>query len=298
MFIRIYLFFFIYAFLGWCTEVVYAALTVGKFVNRGFLNGPLCPIYGFGIIAVVKFLMPVKNNLFLLFVGSIFITSLLELLTGFVLEKMFNHKWWDYSDKPFNIGGDICPLFSLMWGIACLIVVDKIHPMISGLVYIIPDTAAVVFLAITSIVLLVDLVATVNTIFKLNKKLKHIEELSAMIKKSSDEIGENLAAGAIILAEKKEEVEDKMYQKKEIIEEKIDYTKKLLESEIASRRQITKEVLARSEQALAELKKENKELLESSIFGQKRLLNAFPNLKSTRYKEALKALKEHVFRKQ
>jgi uncharacterized membrane protein len=298
MFIRIYLFFFIYAFLGWCTEVVYAALTVGKFVNRGFLNGPLCPIYGFGIIAVVKFLMPVKNNLFLLFVGSIFITSLLELLTGFVLEKMFNHKWWDYSDKPFNIGGYICPLFSLMWGIACLIVVDKIHPMISGLVYIIPDTAAVVFLAITSIVLLVDLVATVNTIFKLNKKLKHIEELSAMIKKSSDEIGENLAAGAIILAEKKEEVEDKMYQKKEIIEEKIDYTKKLLESEIASRRQITKEVLARSEQALAELKKENKELLESSIFGQKRLLNAFPGLKSTRYKEALKALKEHVFRKQ
>jgi len=298
MFIRIYLFFFIYAFLGWCTEVVYAALTVGKFVNRGFLNGPLCPIYGFGIIAVVKFLMPVKNNLFLLFIGSIFITSLLELLTGFVLEKMFNHKWWDYSDKPFNIGGYICPLFSLMWGIACLIVVDKIHPMISGLVYIIPDTAAVVFLAITSIVLLVDLVATVNTIFKLNKKLKHIEELSAMIKKSSDEIGENLAAGAIILAEKKEEVEDKMYQKKEIIEEKIDYTKKLLESEIASRRQITKEVLARSEQALAELKKENKELLESSIFGQKRLLNAFPNLKSTRYKEALKALKEHVFRKQ
>ena len=181
MFIRIYLFFFIYAFLGWCTEVVYAALTVGKFVNRGFLNGPLCPIYGFGIIAVVKFLMPVKNNLFLLFVGSIFITSLLELLTGFVLEKMFNHKWWDYSDKPFNIGGYICPLFSLMWGIACLIVVDKIHPMISGLVYIIPDTAAVVFLAITSIVLLVDLFATVNTIFKLNKKLKHIEELSAMI---------------------------------------------------------------------------------------------------------------------
>lgn len=262
MFLRIYLCFFIYAFLGWCTEVIYAALTVGKFVNRGFLNGPLCPIYGFGVIAVVNFLMPVKDNLFLLFIGSIFITSALELLTGFILEKMFHHKWWDYSDKPFNIGGYICPLFSLMWGIACLIVVDQIHPMISELVYLIPTTAAVVFLVTMSIILLIDLIATVNTIFKLNKKLKHIEELSALIKKSSDEFGGNLAAGAIILAEKKEEVEDKMYQ------------------------------------VLAELKKENKELIESSIFGQKRLLNAFPGLKSTRYKEALKTLKEHVFRKQ
>lgn len=262
MFLRIYLCFFIYAFLGWCTEVIYAALTVGKFVNRGFLNGPLCPIYGFGVIAVVNFLMPVKDNLFLLFIGSIFITSVLELLTGFILEKMFHHKWWDYSDKPFNIGGYICPLFSLMWGIACLVVVDQIHPMISELIYLIPYTAAVVFLVTMSIVLLIDLIATVNTIFKLNKKLKHIEELSALIKKSSDEFGGNLAAGAIILAEKKEEVEDKMYQ------------------------------------VLAELKKENKELIESSIFGQKRLLNAFPGLKSTRYKEALKTLKEHVFRKQ
>ncbi len=298
MFIKIYLFFFIYAFLGWCTEVVYASLTVGKFVNRGFLNGPLCPIYGFGVIAVVNLLMPVKDNLFLLFVGSIFITSLIELLTGFILEKIFHNKWWDYSDRPFNIGGYICPLFSLMWGIACLIVVDKIHPMISELVNLIPDTAAVVFLVIMSIILLIDFIATVNTIFKLNKKLKHIEELSAMIKQSSDEIGENLAAGAMILAEKKEEIEDKMYQRKEIIEEKIDYTKNLLKSDIALRRQIRKEAMEHREQALAELKKANRELLESTIFGQKRLLNAFPGLKSTRYKEALKTLKDYVLKKQ
>ncbi|MDD2493723.1 MAG: hypothetical protein PHE29_00860 [Tissierellia bacterium] len=258
MFIKIYLFFFIYAFLGWCTEVVYAALTVGKFINRGFLNGPLCPIYGFGVIAVVNFLMPVNNNLFLLFVGSIFITSVIELITGFILEKMFHHKWWDYSDRPFNIGGYICPLFSLMWGIACLIVVDKIHPMVSELVYFIPDTAAIAFLAIMSIILLIDLIATVNTIFKLNKKLEHIEELSAMIKKSSDEIGENLAAGAMVLKGK----------------------------------------IEHREQAIAELKKANRELLEASIFGQKRLFNAFPGLKSTRHKEALKALKDYVLKKQ
>lgn len=297
MFIKIYLYFFIYAFLGWCTEVVYAALTVGKFINRGFLNGPLCPIYGFGVIAVVNLLIPVEDNLLLLFVGSIFITSMIELLTGFILEKMFHHKWWDYSDRPFNIGGYICPLFSLMWGIACLIVVDKIHPMISELVHLIPNTAAIVALVIMSIIFIIDLIATVNTIFKLNKKLERIEELSAMIRKSSDEIGESLATGAMVLAVKKEEIDDKVHQKKEIIEEKIDQTKKVLESDIALRRQLIKESMARREQTLIELKNANKEIIEASLFGQKRLLNAFPGLKSTRHKEALKTLKDYILKK-
>ena len=111
-------YFIIYAFLGWCTEVVYAALNTGKFVNRGFLNGPICPIYGFGIAAIVAFLAPVSNNPALLFAGSAIITSAIELITGWIMEKAFNTRWWDYSTMPFNIGGYICLKFSIAWGIA------------------------------------------------------------------------------------------------------------------------------------------------------------------------------------
>jgi uncharacterized membrane protein len=288
MLIKIYLYFFIYAFLGWCTEVIYAALIEGRFINRGFLNGPYCPIYGVGVIAVVKILMPIHNNLFLLFFGSVFITSIIELFTGFILEKIFNHKWWDYSDKPFNIGGYICPLFSLMWGIGCLVVVDKIHPMISELVSFIPDMPAIFILNILTVIFVIDLIATVNTIFKLNKKLERIEELSTVIKKTSDELGENLAAGAINLAVKKEEIEDKLYQSKEKIEEKIEQTKRVVDTDIAALIQKKKEALEHKKHAL------NKELLETNIFGQKRLLKAFPGLISRRNKEALKILKEHI----
>ena len=74
--------FFAYAFLGWCTEVCYAALVTGRFVNRGFLNGPVCPIYGFGVVIVLLFLEPLKHNLLLLFLGSVLLTSALEWLTG------------------------------------------------------------------------------------------------------------------------------------------------------------------------------------------------------------------------
>lgn len=297
MIIKIYLYFFIYAFQGWCVEVIFAALKEGKFINRGFLNGPICPIYGFGVVAVVNFLKPVQDNFFLLFIGSVFIASAIELITGFVLEKLFHQKWWDYSEVPFNIGGYICPLFSLMWGIACLVVVDQIHPMIVNLVDFIPETASIIILITSTIVLVIDLVATVKTIFKLNKKLEIIEELSAMIRKSSDELGENLATGVIALSVKKGELEEMAEQKKEEIEEKINKTKKTVELNNVFRKQKLEEALEHREHALAELRKAYIEIIEASLFGQKRLLKAFPGIKSTHHKEALEKLKNHIFKR-
>ena len=82
----------IYAFIGWCTEVSYAALDRGIFVNRGFLNGPYCPIYGCGVLIVVVLLTPLKKNLLILYVGSFLLTSVLEFITGFVMEKVFHNK--------------------------------------------------------------------------------------------------------------------------------------------------------------------------------------------------------------
>src|SRR5690606_13878404 len=121
-------FFLIYAFLGWCTEVAYKAVTSGKFVNRGFLLGPLCPIYGFGMILLLIIFQPIKDNVLLLFFGAIIITSALEFITGYILEKVFHHKWWDYSDVPFNIKGYICLKFSLAWGLAAVFVIHIVHP--------------------------------------------------------------------------------------------------------------------------------------------------------------------------
>lgn len=291
MLTKIYLYFIIYAFLGWCTEVVYAALKEGKFVNRGFLNGPYCPIYGFGVITIVSLLSPIHGNPFLLFLGSVFVTSLLELITGFILEKIFKQRWWDYSEVPFNIGGYICPLFSLMWGLACLIVVDSIHPMISRLVDIIPHVPALIIMIVFSAAYTVDIIATVNTIFKLNRRMERIEELSARIKKSSDELGESLAASTINLVAKKELIEEKINQEKEKLEEKIGQTKQEMESEWA-------DMVQRRREALEDMKNSlNKELLEANIFGSKRLMKAFPGWKAKRNKEAFNVLREYFNKK-
>ena len=123
------LYFFTYGFLGWCTEVAYATTKQHKFVNRGFLNGPICPIYGIGVGVVVQFLTPVRENLILLYITSTILVTLIEWVTGFLMDKIFHHKWWDYSGQPLNIGGYVCLLFSLVWGAACVLIVKIIHPL-------------------------------------------------------------------------------------------------------------------------------------------------------------------------
>ena len=117
------LYFFVYGFLGWCTEVAYATTKQRKFVNRGFLNGPICPIYGVGVTVVVYFLTPYKDNLILLYALSTVLVTVLEGLTGYLMDKIFHHKWWDYTNQPLNIGGYVCLIFSLVWGVACVLIV-------------------------------------------------------------------------------------------------------------------------------------------------------------------------------
>ena len=114
-----FLSFFVYGFLGWCTEVAFAAFKERRFVNRGFLNGPICPIYGVGVTMVIWCLDPVRENLLILYVASVILVTVLEGLTGYAMDKIFHNKWWDYSNMPMNIGGYVCVLFSLIWGVAC-----------------------------------------------------------------------------------------------------------------------------------------------------------------------------------
>jgi uncharacterized membrane protein len=131
----IFISFVIYAFLGWLTEVIYAFYKHGEFVNRGFLHGPFCPIYGIGIVSVTTLLVNFKGNLVILYVLSIFITSILEYFTGYALEIFFHSTWWDYSNEKYNINGKICLKFSLLWGLACIIIVKVVDPFVSMLLY-------------------------------------------------------------------------------------------------------------------------------------------------------------------
>lgn len=285
--------FFIYAFLGWCTEVSYAATKTGRFVNRGFLNGPWCPIYGLGVVIVLSFLEPLKNNLPLLFLGSVVLTSALEWVTGFLLEKLFAQRWWDYSDEPFNLGGYICLRFSLAWGFACVFVVKLLHPTVLLFIRLIPHLAGVVLLAVLGAVMVVDLAATVSTITKLNRRLALIDELAGRIRSASNDFGEDLAERVLDAAEKgadwredMEDLSDRLARRREEFSDNLDDLKEDVQSRVEARR-------AQYRRQLQEWKDSVQAIMDKEGFGQKRLMKAFPSLRSLRHRAALERLRRH-----
>ena len=300
--------FFVYAFLGWCAEVSYAALHTGKFVNRGFLNGPVCPIYGFGVVVVVWILRPLKGNTLLLFLGSVVLTSLLEWITGFVLEKIFHQRWWDYSEEPFNIGGYICLRFSIAWGLACLFVLKMIHPTILWGIQAIPPTLGWVLLGIFSAAMAVDLAATVRTIARMNKQLKQLDELAGRIRKVSNELGERLAVRVMDAAEAgddlREDLEANLDQLRDAAEQQrqellkgLDEVRDSLAQKRFQLQMDQAEWLEERERDLDELRGRIEEARSRYIFGQKRLLAAFPKMRSLNHKKALERLRRWLEQK-
>ena len=280
--------FFIYAFLGWCTEVSYAALVTGKFVNRGFLNGPVCPVYGFGVVIVLAGLSPLEDNLLLLFLGSLVLTSALEWLTGFVLEKLFHQRWWDYSDQPFNLSGYVCLRFSVAWGFACLFVLKLLHPTVLLFIRLIPRPLGLALLVLLGGVMAVDLTATVSSIVKLNRRLEQIDELAARIKEASNEFGENLAERVLDAAERgagwKEDMDELSFR---LAERRAELADDLEEWERHREEHRVRRQLEEWHGAM-------QSLLDGQSFGHRRLLRAFPRLRSLDHWDTLERLRRRA----
>lgn len=128
--------FIIYSFIGWFMEVCWTLFTDKKFVNRGFLIGPYCPIYGVGCLLLIVLLDRFKYNVFLLFFMSIIVCSILEYSTSFIMEKLFKARWWDYSTRKFNLNGRICAQTMIPFGILGVLVVYYLNPFFSEFINI------------------------------------------------------------------------------------------------------------------------------------------------------------------
>ena len=275
--------FIVYAVIGWCSEVAYAALDTGKFVNRGFLNGPYCPIYGFGISLVIVVLTPLKENLLILYIGSVILTSVIEYITGYLLEKVFHNKWWDYSDKPYNIKGYICLKFSLFWGFACTFIVLILHPIIYGIIKIVPFLIGVIILTVVLVFFAIDCGITVATIMKFNERLKRMNEIAQRIHHLSDEVGENIYENVTEALEKKEKFEEEHEEQIVKIAEKKENIR--LGAEV-------RKIEGRME--IERLKEQYRNMLEEKINGHNRLMKAFPKMTSDNHNETLQRLKTYI----
>ena len=191
-FVESYLMFFIYSFTGWVIEVIYYGLTEGKFINRGFLAGPLCPVYGLGFYAAIWIFEPLNDSFFIIFFGMATACTLVELIAGVILYHTFHMRWWDYSDYKFNFRGYICLRFYVYWGIAASLGIYVLHPAVKWLIAHINYPVRIGILILFTVVLVADLVTTIITIVGFRKKFEAMEKVVTGTKAVSDKIGSGI----------------------------------------------------------------------------------------------------------
>lgn len=168
--------FFIYSFLGWLWETCYVSAKKGELVNRGFINGPFCTIYGFGALSVYLILKPVSGNLLFLFFGGIAVATALEYVTAVLMESIFHTSWWDYSDKKFNFQGRICLGASLGWGVFTVGLFRVLHPMVEDIVALYSVKAGKIAVCVISAVYVVDFCFSAAAAFRLHERIPAWEQ--------------------------------------------------------------------------------------------------------------------------
>lgn len=170
--------FFIYSFLGWCLEVIYAAAGRKEFVNRGFLNGILCPVYGFSMVFMLVFMDSLKGKWFYLFLGCMIVGTVTELITGLALEKIFHLRLWNYSEKRFQAGGYICLTASLVWGMLGLLVVKFINPFFITALRKVPIIPGIILMIVSLVILVADTVTTTAALLKIKNQNPAFAEIA------------------------------------------------------------------------------------------------------------------------
>lgn len=170
------LFFFLYCFLGWVWESCYVSAKRRQWVNRGFLHGPMLPIYGTGAVIILLATIPVRDSLWLVFLLGMLAATALEYVTGAAMEALFKVRYWDYSKQPFNLNGYICLTSSLAWGAFSILLVRFLHPPVEDLVLRLPAFLVDPLAFLLTIAVTVDAVRSFQAAMDLREVLTRLTE--------------------------------------------------------------------------------------------------------------------------
>ncbi|HBN80313.1 MAG TPA: hypothetical protein DD433_02900 [Ruminococcaceae bacterium] len=301
-FISLVLLFTMYSFLGWLCESIYCSIPEKRFINRGFLNGPFCPVYGFGALLNITALLPASGKLpfpwdfAFLFLGGMILTSALEYATGYLLEKLFHATWWDYSKHRFNLHGRICLHNSLLFGLMSVLLIKVIHPPAAAATAALPYPAAPVLAGGLTVYYFADGIITVTNILQLGGKtrqlqlvLDEIREKTAGVKDLSlytmEQTLDELSSRA---QELKSDSLQNFSRMMDILKEKADATR--LES-AESLKEFIQNLINAEIRARISLLRSRQAYLEKIPHIHRRILNAFPQMSSIRSPESLARLK-------
>ena len=265
------LFFFIYSFIGWVWECCFVSVRKRRWVNRGFMYGPMLPIYGFGALAVLISTIRVRDSIPLIFLFGMVGATLLEYVTGAVMERLFNVKYWDYSNQKFNLNGYICLTSSLGWGLFSVLLVKFVHVPIEGAVLKIPTIIAEGIAFVLTVAAAVDVTQSFNDAMDLKRILAQLEESKKQIRKiqeklkvASEEFVEDYRQRAGEFVEDyRRRVEEHVEDYRGRVEEMAEDYKKLAEEHMDSYRQRAEEMVEGYKEEIKVQKKKRREQINS-----------------------------------
>ena len=174
---EMFIYFIIYSFVGYIAEVLMVSFEKKKLVNRGFLCGPMIPIYGYGALLMLLFLRKYQHDIVALFVFGALIASALEYLISYALEKIFHNKWWDYSKDKFNLNGRVCLSNTILFGLASVGLLKFIHPFVSKYLLMLSNKAIIIIAIVLAVLYLADTIYSCIVAYNLRHRLIIVEEL-------------------------------------------------------------------------------------------------------------------------
>ncbi len=270
-------FFYFYCFFGWCFESVYVSIKEKKPINRGFMRGPFLPLYGTGALMMLIVSAPFWENLILTYIAGCIGATVLEYVTGVVMEALFRIRYWDYSDQPFNFQGYICLGSSLAWGGLTILMTRLVHQPVANLVLAIPEGILTAVTMALSLVAVADFTLSFKAALDLRDVLVYMEEAKKEMQRLQKRMDAMVALAGQHREERKLDIEARMEELTEQMEIKAGEVKKEL-SELRERFRF------QQERYFGPSHKRN--------FQFKAILKGNPTLRSERFKEALEELKE------
>lgn len=173
--------------MGWSIEVVNSLISEKKFVNRGFMLGPYCPIYGYSAIIMVLYLEQYRDNFLTVFLLAVVVCSVVEYLVSYVMEKLFNARWWDYSNRKFNINGRVCLTNAFLFGLLGMLLVYFVNPLLYGLISKVNTKVLIIISVILLVLFVIDFITSMGVTYKLKNSMKKLrkdstEEMNKKVK--------------------------------------------------------------------------------------------------------------------
>lgn len=290
-FYYIFYIFVFYGVIGWIYESTLVSIQKRALINRGFLNGPIIPLYGCGALLIYIAFGDMRNHYLLVFIGGVCLATLLEYLTSLIMELLFHTRWWDYSKYPLNLNGRICLFVSLFWGILALLMVDVFQPGINLLIGIIPRKIGEIMGYVIIPLFILDIITTVITSVKFTIILAKLQSLrkdmteyiaTSKIYEAGEDLFDKFTNIRLlgIFSDVKASIESRLHSPKLSKQaSKLELRERLPEIEVKM-----KEFFGRYQ---------NIKTLKAHI----RLLKAFPTMKVHKREEALSDLREKVSRR-